>query len=152
MYAVFFYFLSFFALQHPQIFSNRVQSKKYKHIHIPGDRLKQYSDRLRELMLREKPYLNNDCSLKQIAGKLNIPPYLLSHIINKEFSQSFPYYINAYRIQEARVLLGSQDYRHIKISSIAYECGFNSLSSFNIAFKKQMRLTPSEYRNRLMDL
>ena len=34
----------------------------------------------------------------------------------------------------------------LKIAAIAYECGFNSLSAFNQAFKSQTDFTPSQYR------
>jgi AraC-like DNA-binding protein len=35
------------------------------------------------------------------------------------------------------------------IVNIAYECGFNSKSSFNTAFKKYTGMTPSTYRNQI---
>ena len=61
---------------------------------------------------------------------------MVSLVINKVFAKNFSEFINAYRIKEAQALLKDKSYAHIKISNVAYDSGFNSLSSFNIAFKK----------------
>jgi AraC-like DNA-binding protein len=37
---------------------------------------------------------------------------------------------------------------HLTLLAIAFDAGFNSKSSFNLIFKKQTNLTPSEYRRR----
>ncbi|MBL0027284.1 MAG: AraC family transcriptional regulator [Saprospiraceae bacterium] len=59
-------------------------------------------------------------------------------------------FLNLSIIIEFRKLLlwlSSDKYNYLKISAIAFECGFNSLSVFNQVFKKQFHMTPSEYRN-----
>lgn len=56
---------------------------------------------------------------------------------------SFTSYLNSYRLtMAARLLLQSDD----TILSIASEVGFDNLSYFNRAFKKQFGTTPSAYR------
>ena len=55
----------------------------------------------------------------------------------------FTSYLNSYRLTMAgRLLLQSDD----TILSIATEVGFDNLSYFNRAFKKQYGMTPSAYR------
>ena len=103
-------------------------------------------------MAGDKPYKKATFQLKDLAVSLKLPPYLVSHLINKKFSQNFPDFVNTYRIQEARLMLMSQEYQSLKISSIAYDCGFNSLSSFNQAFKKQTGTTPSSFRRSMTNL
>lgn len=146
VYAIFIYFLSFFGLRNPQIFNRKKRLGKYRNINLAEDNLKLYKHKLQTLMTNEKPYLESNCSIGLIADKINLPLYLVSHIINNEFYKNFSDFINVYRINDAQLLLKRSDYGHIKISSIAYECGFNSLSSFNKAFKKVLRMTPTEYR------
>lgn len=56
----------------------------------------------------------------------------------------FTSYLNSYRLTMAgRLLLQSDD----TILSIATEVGFDNLSYFNRAFKKQYGMTPSAYRS-----
>jgi AraC-like DNA-binding protein len=43
-------------------------------------------------------------------------------------------------------MLSNPKYDNLTIAAIAYECGFNSLSSFNTAFKKQVGVTPSAFK------
>jgi AraC-like DNA-binding protein len=57
--------------------------------------------------------------------------------------------VNAFRIEEAKRLLHQEEFKNQTIASIAFEVGFNSISSFNTAFKKATGETPMAYRQRL---
>ncbi len=105
-----------------------------------------YINKLSSLLDQEKVYLDPNLTLPRLAEKLQVQPYLLSQIINSHYHQSFPDFINTFRVEDAKALLEDGN---LKISSIAVDCGFNTLSSFNLAFKKQTRKTPSEFRNQL---
>jgi AraC-like DNA-binding protein len=43
-------------------------------------------------------------------------------------------------------MLIDPSYNRLTIAAIAFECGFNSLSSFNTAFKKMKGKTPSVFK------
>jgi AraC-like DNA-binding protein len=43
-------------------------------------------------------------------------------------------------------------FRDYTIAAIAFEVGFNSLTSFNTAFKKETQKTPSTYRKETAQL
>jgi len=66
--------------------------------------------------------------------------------MNDELGLSFYDCINQYRIEEAKNLLNDPDRSSYKISSLAYDAGFNSISTFNEVFKKSTGLTPSQFR------
>jgi AraC-like DNA-binding protein len=102
--------------------------------------------RLKTVMDNEKIYTDSSLTLPKLAQQLNVSLHALSHEINAFYNQNFTEYINAYRIEEACKMLSSDLYDNFTIEGIAYDCGFNSLSSFNAAFKKQMRITPSQFR------
>ncbi|WP_304235599.1 helix-turn-helix transcriptional regulator [Jiulongibacter sediminis] len=106
-----------------------------------------YLNKLETLVTDEKIYLDPNLTIPKMAEKIQIQPYLLSQMINNYYHQSFPDYINSFRIEEAKTLLEDNS---LKISSIAADCGFNTLSSFNLAFKKHASKTPSQYRNELI--
>jgi AraC-like DNA-binding protein len=100
---------------------------------------------LTELMEAEKLYLNNDLSLNELANKLNTNTTYLSKVINEISHQNFSSFLNHYRIKEACKLLLDPQSRNLTIEGIALSAGFNSKSAFNTAFKKRMKITPSEY-------
>jgi len=94
----------------------------------------------------EKPYLNPKLSIYDIAEKLDINYKYLSQVINQELNMSFINFVNTYRIQEAKILLLKPDNQQYTIEAIFQMAGFNSKSSFNTYFKKQIGITPSAYR------
>jgi AraC-like DNA-binding protein len=102
--------------------------------------------RLKTLMTTEKIYMDSSLTLPRLAQRLSVSLHVLSREINTFYNQNFTEYINTYRISEACKMLSSDIYDNLTIEGIAYDCGFNSLSSFNAAFKKQMNCTPSQFR------
>jgi len=102
--------------------------------------------RLKTVMETEKIYMDPGLTLPKLAQKLSVSLHSLSREINNYYNQNFTEYINSFRIEEACKMLSSDIYDNLTIEGIAYDCGFNSLSSFNSAFKKQMNLTPSQFR------
>ena len=98
------------------------------------------------LMQRDKPYLEPDLTLEQLAAKLSLKPRALSQAINDILQQNFFDFINRYRINEAKSLLTNPKDKKITVLEVLYQVGFNSKSSFNTLFKKYTGLTPTEFR------
>lgn len=89
----------------------------------------------------------NYASPMTIAQMADLAGFSESHFM-KYFKQTmgvpFTSYLNSYRLTMAgRLLLQSDD----TILSIASEVGFDNLSYFNRAFKRQYGMTPSAYRS-----
>ena len=97
-------------------------------------------------MRTEKPYLDGDITLQKLAKALGISPHHLSQTINEHLKQNFFDFINTYRIEEAKRMLLDPAKKHYSILAVSEEVGFNSKSAFNTAFKKQVKMTPSEFR------
>jgi len=64
--------------------------------------------------------------------------------LNDNLHQSFNDFVNSYRIEHAKTLL--QGDTAMKMEDLAERSGFNSLSTFYTAFKKQTQLTPAKYK------
>ncbi|MDR2389104.1 MAG: helix-turn-helix domain-containing protein [Tannerellaceae bacterium] len=106
------------------------------------------AERLKEYMDKEKPYINADLDLRDLAALLNVYPHYVTQVLNTLFNQNFYEFVNTYRVNEAKKHLEkSRRVNKISILSIAYDCGFNSKSSFNRIFKRKTGMTPSEFRN-----
>jgi AraC-like DNA-binding protein len=105
--------------------------------------------KLEVLMQKEKPYLEPELTLPDIANKLHVGTHILSKVINEMYQKNFHDFINSYRIEEFKQLVKQPKFRGYTIVSVAMEAGFNSKTSFNRAFKKLVGITPSEYLKRL---
>ncbi len=151
-YTILIYFAGIFVFRNPEVLHPGKRRSKYRNIHITPEEFARYKQHLMQVMTESEPYLDSDCSLRQVAGLIPVPGYLLSHLINSEFEQNFSDFINSFRIESAKKILSEKNSNTLKIASIAYDCGFNSLSSFNKSFKKFTGVTPSHFRKKHTDL
>jgi len=138
------YFLSYLGLKKGEIFRPR---EKYERSAYSEDQLDRCFEELQTCLGRHRPYRDAAITLPKLADQLKVSANLLSETINRRTQQSFPDYINSFRIKDAQYLLHDPAYNHEKIATIAHETGFRSLSVFNAAFKKHTNTTPSAYRN-----
>jgi AraC-like DNA-binding protein len=116
----------------------------------PAMEWKPVLERLAAHMRTQRPWLEPDLTLEQLAGQLQLRPKLLSQAINEGLRRNFFEFINTYRIEEAKRLLTDPMDKKITVLEVLYEVGFNSKSSFNTVFKKQTGLTPSEFKKNNM--
>ncbi len=90
-----------------------------------------------------KVYLNKELNLQKLSVILETNKMYVSQVISEKTGKHFNNYVNEYRINEARQLIIDGRFNNYTIQSIAEMAGFNSLSSFNKAFKKYTGITPS---------
>lgn len=84
-----------------------------------------------------------DISLEMIAKDLNMDPYNLSKYFNVLTGTNLKTYINTMRLFNAEDMIINTNKA---ITDIALDSGFNSIRSFNRAFKKLKGYTPSSLR------
>lgn len=158
--SVFVILIGFFGIQQKDIFSsqNLVLKRNQRRISKKENKKTKYiksglTDKLAEdtyknlmqLMTEEEYYKENNLSLNDLASKLNIHPNYLSEIINKKEERNFYDFINDFRVEEFKRLINIPENQQFTLLALAYDCGFNSKSSFNRYFKKHTGKTPSEY-------
>ncbi|KIO78908.1 hypothetical protein TH53_00950 [Pedobacter lusitanus] len=102
---------------------------------------------LRKFMEQEEPYLEPSLTIQDLAGQMKIQVRDLSILINHQLNQHFFDFINEYRIQKAMAILRDPRKNELNIQEVLYAVGFNSKSTFNFAFKKYTKQTPTQYRN-----
>ncbi|WP_160114667.1 helix-turn-helix domain-containing protein [Aquimarina sp. AU474] len=103
-------------------------------------------NKITELIVHNKLYKEPNISLTKVSKMIGKTPQLTSSVINQYAKRNFNDFINYYRIQDAKKILQDVESDMFTISSIAFDTGFSSLSSFNSAFKKFEGITPSSYR------
>jgi AraC-like DNA-binding protein len=101
-----------------------------------------------DYILNNELYKDHEITLRTFSKKLSLTPHVVSQVINEQLSFNFNDFINSYRVEEAKKMLRDTEMRNYTIASIAYDCGFTTLSSFNSAFKKFTSITPSQFRSK----
>lgn len=109
--------------------------------------LKSYSQKLKQLLTSEKPYLNPELTRKDLADNLGLSEVYVSSILKNGLQTSFYKLINSYRVKEAILLIEKGKLNQITIEALAKEVGFKSKSTFNKAFKEETGTTPSAFIN-----
>jgi len=84
-------------------------------------------------------------TMPKLANAVGVTPNQLSYVLNQHLGKSFFDFVNEVRTNEASRLLIKEPDR--TILDIAISVGFNSKSTFNLAFKKITGKTPSAYRD-----
>ncbi|MEJ5051238.1 helix-turn-helix domain-containing protein [Chryseobacterium culicis] len=112
----------------------------------PGDEaIQSIYEKLVYKMEHEKLYKDPELNLNNIAKVLEVHPNVLSQVINSMEQKNFYDYINRQRIEEFKRTVVLQENQKYTILSLAFECGFNSKTSFNRNFKKYMNCSPTEF-------
>jgi ligand-binding sensor domain-containing protein/AraC-like DNA-binding protein len=126
----------------------RKMRKKFYLTFLDKEKKEEYIRKIFYLIEMKKVYKDPDLCLNSFAHKININPRYLSQLVNDELKKSFLNLINSYRIEEAKKLLSDPRHRSISVIEVCMEVGFNSKSSFNRAFKKFAKQTPSEFKKK----
>lgn len=85
----------------------------------------------------------NEITLEQAAALVGFSKFHFSRLFKEFTNCTFYDYLSQTRIQAAKRLLSTST----SITDIAFQTGFNSLTSFCRCFKKYTDLSPSEYRD-----
>lgn len=82
-------------------------------------------------------------TLTETAGKFGFSEHYLSRLFNRVLGVPFRQYLNIIRIKHAAesIILNKES-----ISNIAFNCGFNSITTFNRTFREIKGCTPLQYR------
>jgi AraC-like DNA-binding protein/ligand-binding sensor protein len=82
-----------------------------------------------------------------VAKAVNTSAFHFCKMFKKATGLNFTAYVSRVRVERARNLLLNPN---LRISEIAYEVGFQSLTHFNRVFKRIMGRSPTDYRGQLV--
>lgn len=88
----------------------------------------------------------NHLTLNSIAHRLSVSSSLLAHSFKKETGKTIIEYKTNCQIKEACNLLQITD---MSILDISFATGFSTASYFSETFKKELGISPKEYRNKI---
>jgi AraC-like DNA-binding protein len=124
------------------------QTEKQRPALLSVEKMQLVSAKLQSSMEEDHLYLQDDLSLNKLSNAISESENHISETLSQFLDTNFFQYVNNYRVEAAKVALRD---KNRLITSIAYDVGFNSKSTFNTAFKKQVGQSPSAYRNLLQD-
>jgi AraC-like DNA-binding protein len=103
--------------------------------------------RLEHLMTAERAYRREGLTIGSLSAELGVPEYRLRQLINEGLGhRNFNAFRNRYRIDEAKAALADPEQKEVPVLTIAMDTGFQSIGTFNRAFKAAADLTPTEFR------
>ena len=113
---------------------------EYRNAHIKG--------RFRKVVVKAREYINRhfasgNISLYSTASYVGISPNHLSAVFAHETGEKFIEYLTRIRLEKAMQLLQNTA---MKSADIAFETGFNDPHYFSHIFKKNVGVSPREYR------
>ena len=121
------------------------EKPKYENSMINIEQLKEIHIQLEQLMNTKKVYLTAELTLSMLAEMLDIHPNLLSEVINRIEKKNFFDYINTLRVEEFKSRIHLAKNQNFTLLALAFDCGFNSKTSFNRNFKSITGKSPTEY-------
>jgi AraC-like DNA-binding protein len=128
----------FYYWKYPELIRDKV-------ISAPIADLDEIIQKIEALMVQQKPYINPDLSLADLADMLELKVYVLSKVFNEHYRKNFRDFINEYRVNEFIRLSKQESQKNYTFLALALEVGFNSKSTFNLAFKKVTNQSPRDF-------
>ncbi|MDR2920489.1 MAG: helix-turn-helix domain-containing protein [Tannerella sp.] len=119
--------------------------EKYKANRLTEKECKDLYRKLKSFVANEKPYLNPDLKIADLAKTIGTSSHSLSYLFNQHLNISYYDFINQYRIEEFKKIATDPQFDRYTLTAMAHICGFSSRASFFRSFKKSTGITPNEY-------
>lgn len=117
---------------------------KYQKSRIGDKELARLFTQMENYVKTEKPYLRSDSKMSDIAVALGVSPSLLSQVFTLYVKEPYYDYINKYRLEEFKHLIGEGRHKQFTITALSEQCGFKKTSFFS-TFRKVEGTTPTEW-------
>ncbi|QDK25207.1 helix-turn-helix domain-containing protein [Leptospira weilii] len=123
------------------------ETKKYKYPPrdlLDGTDLEKVKIKLSQF-ITSKGFIDEELRLPDFAADLGLSTHQASYYLNQYLNQSYNDFLNFHRINEVMIMMKNKS--NFNLLTIAFECGFNSASSFHRACIKFTGKSPRDLRN-----
>jgi len=162
MIPLFIFYIGYFGIKQQAIYYSNVKDqnieinagirktkKSYDNSYVKSgllpDTMKAIYARLMTAMQKDKLYLNPTLSLSDLSEEMKLPSHHITQTLNEYAKINFYDFVNEFRVEEFKGKIQSGEAQEFSLLGIAFDCGFNSKSSFNRVFRKFTAQSPSEY-------
>lgn len=91
-------------------------------------------------------HLAEAMSLEHVARQVSVSPFHFCKVFKRATGMTFTDFVNRARVEKAKRMLMKPEAR---ITEVAYDVGFQSLSHFNRSFRRIANESPTEFRSRM---
>ena len=118
-----------------------------KQAYLSDDQIEILLTRIRKALKEKTILFNPDFSLNMLAQTVKSNTKYVSWVINQTYGKNFKTLLNELRVQEASKMLDDfENYGNYTIQAISEDVGYKSSTSFILAFKRIIGMTPSAYQ------
>lgn len=130
----------------PDVFTEQNIAARYAAGQAPDEGpFLELSHRMLKAMEEQKPYLNPEFSLDDLADLLDVPKYHLYYCFQNILHTKFTRLRTAYRIEYSKQLLANTNLQKITLDAVGQQSGFASNSGFYNTFKAEVGCSPGAY-------
>jgi AraC-like DNA-binding protein len=116
-----------------------------KTVNVEEDPFFDLSENIKKYLIKEKPFINPDFSISDIALAMQVPQNHVSYCINDIMQTKFSTLKSDLRINYAVELLSGNLKESFTIEGIAQQSGFKTRASFYNAFKEKTGMNPTDF-------
>lgn len=125
-------------------------NSSYEKSNLQEKDMEQIFKSLENAMKIDQLFLQANLNLQDLSNSVKIPQHYITQTLNQYKRQNLYDYINAYRVEAFINKLKNGEADYFSLLGIAFDCGFNSKSTFNRVFKNITGKSPSEFRKSLL--
>ena len=114
-------------------------------INLEKDPFFELSENIKAYLEKERPYLDADFSISDIALAMRVPQNHVSYCVNTLMQTKFSTLKSDLRIQYATELFSGNLKESYTIEGIAQQSGFKTRANFYSVFKEKTGMTPTEF-------
>lgn len=100
-----------------------------------------------DVMYYVQEHATENLTLESVAKAMGVGKSHLSHLFSQKLQINFRVFLNTIRIDKACAMLQE---KAVNIKQVSYECGFENTRTFHRVFQESQKMTPGEYRERML--
>ncbi|MBP3764671.1 MAG: helix-turn-helix domain-containing protein [Bacteroidaceae bacterium] len=104
-----------------------------------------YQQVMEELAVKKR-YTDPGLKASQLVKELKTNPQSLSAVMQRYMGGKFNEVVNRFRVKRAAHMLVKKQYSDVACGDIGMMCGFSTRQSYYMAFKREMGMSPANYR------
>lgn len=128
--------------------AKKLNENSYVKSGLLPDRMRSIHEQLTKSMQNDQLYLDPELSLPELSERVNIPAHHITQSLNEYARINYHDFVNGFRVEAFKNKIDSGEAEKFSLLGIAFDCGFNSKSSFNRIFKNLTGISPSGYKKR----
>jgi ligand-binding sensor domain-containing protein/AraC-like DNA-binding protein len=121
---------------------------KYSRVRIDTVASEEIMQKLDAYLRTEKPYLNPNLKLSEVAAAIGCTDSRLSQALSLYAKINYYDYVNRYRLEEFKRRVAEEGSSRYTLTALAEQCGFKHTTFFS-TFKRETGMTPTEYVQQL---